>query len=191
MTKKEIRSEYTKLRANFSEEKYASLNQSLVGNFFLSQNLSNVKTLHTFLPILSKNEPNTWQIIDKLKRDFPSIRISVSRVEANRLVNFYFEGEEHLKKNQWGILEPVSGELTPTDKIDFVIVPLLAFDKKGNRVGYGKGFYDRFLSECRPDCKKIGLSFFSPITELIPIDENDIGLDAVVTPVETYVFTKN
>ncbi|MBI1769462.1 MAG: 5-formyltetrahydrofolate cyclo-ligase [Bacteroidetes bacterium] len=182
MTKKKIRSEYLKLRLKLSEEKYSNLNQKLCANFFSEVDLSTVHTLHTFLPIHSKKEPNTWLIIEKLKKDFPVVRISIPKVENNRLVNFYFEGESQLGKNQWGILEPISGEKTPTDKIDLVIVPLLAFDKNSNRVGYGKGFYDRFLKECRMDCKKIGLSFFEPIDELIQVDQYDIPLDVIITP---------
>jgi 5-formyltetrahydrofolate cyclo-ligase len=182
VTKKEIRSQYLKLRLDLPEEKYASLNQDLCINFFAQIDLSKVQTLHTFLPILSKKEPNTWLLIKKLKGDFPKIKISIPRVENNRLTNFYFEEENQLKKNQWGIPEPKSGVPTPTEKIDLVIVPLLAFDKNGNRVGYGKGFYDKFLSECRADCKKIGLSFFGVLPDLISVEQFDIPLDAVITP---------
>ncbi len=185
MTKKEIRSKYLQLRVELSSEKYASLNQELSVNFFSGIDLTKINTLHTFLPILLRNEVDTWLIIHQLKKDHPQIRISIPRVEDNRLVNYYLEGGSQLNKNQWGILEPASGEITPADKIDLVIVPLLAFDKKGNRVGYGKGFYDRFLIECRVDCKKIGLSFFEPIENISDINANDVRLDAVVTPTHT------
>ncbi len=188
MTKVEIRSEYLKLRLNLSIEKYESLNQNLSDNFFSKVDLSSVKTLHTFLPIIAKREPDTWLIIERLKKDFPEIRISVPKVEHNKLISFYFEGEKQLEKNKWGILEPAFGEITPTEKIDLVIVPLLAFDNKGNRVGYGKGFYDQFLSECSVGCKKIGLSFFEPIQGSIPIDAHDIPMQAAVTPSQLFAF---
>jgi 5-formyltetrahydrofolate cyclo-ligase len=149
--------------------------------------LKSIKVVHSFLPILSKKEPNTSLIIDRLKKDFPQIRISIPRVENNDLLNFYFEDESQLKKNQWGILEPASGEPTPTEIIDLVIVPLLAFDRKGNRVGYGKGFYDRFLNDCRTDCKKVGLSFFEPTSSILLKEAHDIPMDVVITP--THVFT--
>lgn len=182
MTKNEIRSQYLKLRLELSEEKYLNLSQILVVNFFSKVDLLNIKTIHTFLPITSKKEPNTWLIIERLKKDFPQIRISIPRVENNCLVSYYFDGKHQLNENHWRIPEPVSGEITPNDKIDLVIVPLLAFDKKGNRIGYGKGFYDKFLSECRMDCKKIGLSFFEPIISEISINKHDIPLDSVVMP---------
>ncbi len=188
MTKSELRNEFLKLRLGLTTPELASLNEKLCSNFFSSIDLASIKVIHTFLPIHSKKEPNTSLIIDKLKKAFPQTRISIPRVENNHLINFYFEGESQLKKNQWEILEPVSGEPTPTNKIDLVIVPLLAFDKKGNRVGYGKGFYDRFLSECRTDCKKVGLSFFKPVNEITDVDRHDIKLTHCVTSESLYSF---
>lgn len=76
----------------------------------------------------------------------------------------------------------------PTSKIDVVFVPLLAYDNKGNRVGYGKGFYDHFLSECREDVVKIGLSFFEPEEAIEDVSATDIRLDYCVTPMTVYNF---
>jgi 5-formyltetrahydrofolate cyclo-ligase len=67
-----------------------------------------------------------------------------------------------IKKNPYHIPEPIDGIEVPDAKIDVVFVPLLAYDKQGNRVGYGKGFYDNFLSKCKPETIKIGLSFYPP-----------------------------
>jgi 5-formyltetrahydrofolate cyclo-ligase len=69
-----------------------------------------------------------------------------------------------------------------------VFVPLLAFDKQGNRVGYGKGFYDRFLANCKPETIKIGLSFFEVENEIADVFNNDIELDYCVTPNKIYTF---
>ena len=72
--------------------------------------------------------------------------------------------------------------------LDVIFVPLLGFDIAGNRLGYGGGYYDRFLAECRPDAKKIGLSFFGNITEITNIEETDIPIDGCVTPEQYYTF---
>jgi 5-formyltetrahydrofolate cyclo-ligase len=72
--------------------------------------------------------------------------------------------------------------------IDLVFIPLLACDLQGNRVGYGKGFYDRFLSKCRYDVKKIGLSFFDPVDKIEDVNVFDIPLDECITPKKTWVF---
>ena len=70
-----------------------------------------------------------------------------------------------------------------------VLVPLLCFDRSGHRVGYGKGYYDRFLRKCRADCKKIGLSMFDPVDEITDAGESDVRLDLVITPTATVSFT--
>ena len=85
-----------------------------------------------------------------------------------------------LKVSSYGIPEPVNGVAIDPKKIDLVFVPLLISDKKNYRVGYGKGFYDRFLAECRKDVKTIGLNFFKPIEKIIDLNEYDFALDAVI-----------
>jgi 5-formyltetrahydrofolate cyclo-ligase len=104
------------------------------------------------------------------------------------LTNFYLQNRSQVVENKWGIPEPQSGDPVPTSKIDLVVVPLLAYDNDGHRVGYGKGFYDRFLLCCRPDCKKIGLSFFDPAEIITDAATHDIRLDAVVTPTKSFSF---
>ena len=91
-------------------------------------------------------------------------------------------GNTKIKKNSYNIPEPVEGIEVPDTKIDVVFVPLLAYDEEGNRVGYGKGVYDRFLKKCRPETIKIGLSFFSPEEKIEDVSSNDIKLDFCVTP---------
>ena len=77
--------------------------------------------------------------------------ISKSDFETRKMTHFLLTDNTRIKKNKYNIPEPVDGIEVPTAKIDVVFVPLLAFDKQGHRVGYGKGFYDIFLSECKPD----------------------------------------
>ncbi len=93
-----------------------------------------------------------------------------------------------IKKNTYNIPEPVDGVPIPNEIIDVVFVPLLAFDEFGHRVGYGKGFYDRFLSQCKAEAIKIGLSFFEAETKIKDAYEGDITLDYCVTPNKVYNF---
>jgi 5-formyltetrahydrofolate cyclo-ligase len=90
--------------------------------------------------------------------------------------------------NEYNIPEPLDNDVVPPDAIDLVIIPLLAFDEKGNRVGYGKGFYDRYLKECREDCMKLGFSYFDPVDSIDDAGEFDVPLDFCITPHRTYVF---
>jgi 5-formyltetrahydrofolate cyclo-ligase len=189
MTKQELRKIYLQKRKELSEAEYLARNHRVTEVFFSSVDLSFINVLHTFLPVVEKREPDTWLIIDRIRREFPHVRLSIPRVniETDQLENFYFEGLHQLKKNNWGILEPTQGIPTPPEKIDLVLVPLLAFDKQGNRVGYGKGYYDRFLSICLPETKKVGISLFSSEEEIHTTD-TDVQLDQCITPTELLIF---
>src|SRR5690606_32292410 len=87
-----------------------------------------------------------------------------------------------IKKNEWNIPEPQNGFSVADNQIDVVFVPLLAYDVFGNRVGYGKGFYDLFLSKCKPDVVKIGLSFFDHEKLIEDVFTEDVLLDYCITP---------
>lgn len=184
MTKKELRKIYLRKRMELSEAGYQQLNQRLCENFFSVINLGVVQVIHTFLPIKKNREVNTWLIIDRIRKDYPHVQISIPKINNHtaELEHYYYENPDQLKNNTWEIPEPVKGVPTPTQKIDAILVPLLAFDKQGHRLGYGRGFYDRFLASCRPDCKKIGLSFFEVEEKIEGISEKDIPLDLIITP---------
>jgi 5-formyltetrahydrofolate cyclo-ligase len=90
--------------------------------------------------------------------------------------------------NQYGIPEPLNEKEIMPGEIDMAIIPLLVFDTAGYRVGYGKGYYDRFLADCRPEMLKIGLSFFSPVESLSDAAFFDKKLDFCITPDCVYAF---
>lgn len=149
------------------------------------------KTIHIFLPASEKKEVDTFSILDYFKQSHPEIKIAVPRTdfENNLLVHVLYDPVYTiLGRNKYNIPEPIHGKLVPSSKIDAVIVPLLVFDFIGNRIGYGKGFYDRFLSQCRPEVKKIGLSFFDPVDKINDMNEQDIPLDCCITPDKIWEF---
>ena len=188
MTKEEARKDFLQKRQALSEAEFQQLNFQLYNQFFTQLDLSFIRSIHIFIPIDNKREPDTWPIIDRTRREFPHVRISIPRIVEGELENIYFEGLHQLKKNKWGILEPQQGVPTPSEKFDLVLVPLLAFDMFGNRVGYGKGFYDKFLTQCRTDCKKIGISMFLPIEKIEDINSFDVKLTGCLTPTEFFQF---
>jgi 5-formyltetrahydrofolate cyclo-ligase len=181
MTKAQLRKIYLQKRLDLTQAECLQLSRQLCEQFFFCIDVSLVKVLHIFLPIEKKNEPNTWLIIDRLRREFPNVRLSIPKTNGT-MENFYFEGLHQLETNAWGIAEPKQGIPTPTEKIDVVLVPLVAFDSTGHRVGYGKGYYDRFLASCRTDCKKIGISFFEPVDLIDDTTDTDIKLNGFLTP---------
>lgn len=99
-----------------------------------------------------------------------------------------WEKEMPINANQWGILEPISTDYVDPMRIKTVVVPLLCFDQRGHRVGYGKGYYDRFLSRCSPQCKTIGISYFEAVKKIDDTEATDVALDMVVTPESVYSF---
>lgn len=189
-TKEKLRKIYLEKRQTLSEAEYAQLNFQLYQNLFANIDFSFIKVLHTFLPITSKKEVDTWLIIDRIRREYQHIRISIPKVnnQKGELENFYFEGLHQLATNSWGIQEPKQGVPTDPEKIDVVLVPLLAFDQSGHRVGYGKGYYDKFLATCKSGCKKIGISLFSAEEKIEDTNASDVRLNQCVTPAKMFQF---
>ena len=91
-------------------------------------------------------------------------------------------------KTALNIFEPDSNDIIIPGEIDLVFVPLLAFDTNGFRVGYGKGFYDRWLAECKSSCIKVGFGYFEPIESIDDRNEFDVPLNFCITPYRIYEF---
>ncbi|KJD36890.1 5-formyltetrahydrofolate cyclo-ligase [Tamlana sedimentorum] len=187
MKKAELRKTYRAKRQQLSEKDVDALSIS-VANQLLKLPVWNASCYHIFLTIEEQNEVNTDYILNILSGKDKNIVISKSDFETYEMTHFLLTDNTRIKKNAYNIPEPIDGFEISNDKIDVVFIPLLAFDLKGNRVGYGKGFYDRFLSKCRPDTIKIGLSFFEAETEITDVFESDIQLNYCVTPNKTYKF---
>ena len=188
MTKSELRKIYLARQESFSDEERKTQSLAIAERFFENFSLINIRFLHVFLPIEKNREIDTSFVYKRLWKDFPEIVTIVSRVnfQTMTLENLKFDSLTNLVKNKWHILEPTENELFEIERIDAVLVPLLCFDRRGFRVGYGKGFYDKFLSECRADCLKIGLSYFEPIDELFDAQNFDVRLDCCITPKEIF-----
>ncbi len=184
MKKPKLRKIYLAKQTSLSEVERRERSLQISRQFFTNFDLDDIRFLHLFLSIAENNEIDTSFIINDLWGEYINVRTIVPRVdfEADVLEHLKFDSESTLKVNHWGISEPIGVELVDEKKIDLVLVPLLCFDKKGYRVGYGKGFYDKFLATCREDCLKIGLSFFEPIEEIEDTHKFDIALDYCVTP---------
>jgi 5-formyltetrahydrofolate cyclo-ligase len=184
MTKAGLRKIYLEKQKALSLEERVSKSRQIAARFFDSVGLGNIKTLHCFIPIEKFNEIDTMLIFDRLWREFPGVQTVAPRVDSGtgEMRSLKFARETELIKNAWEIHEPVHHETVDTGEIDVVLVPLLCCDRQGHRVGYGKGFYDRFLAVCRPDCLKIGLSYFPPVARIEDIHPGDISLDRMVTP---------
>ena len=190
-TKQECRVRSKFMRDQLTAVEYARLNLLLLENFKqLSAILTHVRYLHTYLPIVKNKEPNSLLIVDYLKTKWPNISLVVpkSDLTSNLMTHHLLDSGQELINNKWGIDEPIAGESIKEQLIDMVLLPLLAFDMEGARVGYGKGYYDKFLANCKPDVQKIGLSLFDPVDRIIDVESHDVPLDICVTPNKTWNF---
>ena len=187
MTKAELRKTYKKRRDDLSEDAIDTFSLA-IANQLLKLSIWSHSFYHIFLSIEEKKEVNTDYILNILSGKDKNILISKSDFETGGMTNYLLTDNTIIKKNAYNIPEPVDGIEISNNKIDVVFIPLLAFDTQGNRVGYGKGFYDRFLANCKPETLKIGLSFFEAEAEISGIFESDIRLDYCVTPAKIYKF---
>jgi 5-formyltetrahydrofolate cyclo-ligase len=187
MTKSELRSQYKALRKNLSDSAIEE-NSLAIANKVLALDLWVKTYFHIFLPIEEQKEVNTEFLLHLLSGKDKEIVVSKSDFTTRKMTHFLLTDYTKIKKNEYNIPEPVDGIEVPSAKIQVVFVPLLAFDLNGNRVGYGKGFYDQFLAECHPDTLKIGLSFFEAEKLIADVVKTDIRLDFCITPKNCYRF---
>lgn len=188
MLKKELRFKYKELRKSLSQEEIESKSLA-IANRLLPLNIWDKIYYHLFLSIEEQKEINTEFILQILAGKDKEIVVSKSDFATSSMTHYLLTDNTKFKKNEYNIPEPVDGLEVPVAKIDVVFVPLLAFDLQGNRVGYGKGFYDNFLRNCKPETITIGLSFFEAESIIEDVSENDIQLDYLVTPEKVYDFT--
>ena len=186
MIKAELRKLYLEKRKTLSNDEVLILSKKILENFILQFNVIENQSVHVFLPIKKFNEIETKFLIEYFWKR--KVNVFVPKIFQNKIISVKLTPETVLKENSWGILEPISNE-NECSNFDFVITPLLYCDKKGNRIGYGKGFYDEFFRTINADAKKIGVNYFLPIESIDDVSDFDVKLDYLVTPVETLSFS--
>jgi 5-formyltetrahydrofolate cyclo-ligase len=187
MKKSEIRSDI--------KAKRKSLSQNDV-NFFSTSCFSQLldkftfidKNIGLFFPIQKFNEPNMFLFFDELIVSGANIYAPKSDFTTNTMEYHLIKSINDLQVNEFGIPEPKFEKKIEAKELDFIMIPLLAINKKGYRVGYGKGFYDRFLLNCKKKTLKIGVNLLSDFTEIEDINPNDIPLDYCVNPKKIVCF---
>jgi len=190
MDKKTLRQKAKTERQKSTQEEieYKSL---AIANQLLRMDIWDKLYYHLFLTIEEQKEINTEYILQILAGKDKEIVISKCEFSTLGMKHFLLTDNTKIKKNSYNVPEPIDGLEIPDTKIDVVFVPLLAYDKQGNRVGYGKGFYDNFLNKCKLETIKIGLSFFPPEEEIEDVSSSDVKLDFCVTPEKVICFKNN
>ena len=187
MLKHELRALFLQKRATLSDLEKSQLCDKIYALFHLSIP-DRVKTVHCYLPIHAKNEIDTWPIIRKMWEENIAVTVPIMHPEDLKLNSMLIIEDTPLKENAWGVTEPLFSKEVDESSIDAIILPLLAFDTFGNRIGYGKGYYDAYLKTLKKDVLKIGMSFFPPIDKKINVDSWDVPMDYCITPDRVFKF---
>ncbi len=189
MNKVEARNFFRKQRSALTTYQ-VNRGQDLILIHFQQLSLPYVQFLHAYLPVYSNNEPDPTPLIDWLKFSNPGLQVVYPKINPQdySMQHILEDSNTCFEKNIYGILEPVEGTVIDPIDLDIIMIPMLGFDSLGNRVGYGKGYYDRFLANCKKDVIKVGLSFLSPIDCIADVDFFDKKLDFCITPERVYAF---
>lgn len=185
LTKEELRSVYKEKRMTLSQDEVNFLSEKMLEQFILQFNVIENQKVNLFLSIEKFNEVNTQIFINYFFDK--KLRVFVPKIQNKKLKSVEIFPDSKFEINNWGIKEPI-GELFQSIDFDYVLTPLLYCDGFGNRVGYGKGFYDAFFTDNFNIRKKIGLNFFKPEFIISNISSSDVPLDALITPFETFCF---
>lgn len=187
MSKSELRKKYKSLRKSLSESEIDDKSLA-IANQLLKLNIWDKSFYHIFLTIEEQQEVNTEYILSILSGKDKNTVISRSNFNDYSMSHVLLTESTKIKKNAYNIPEPIEGIPIASEVIDVVFIPLLAFDNLGHRIGYGKGFYDRFLAQCKAETLKIGLSFFKAHKEDFEVSKSDIALDYCITPEKVFQF---
>lgn len=189
MIKNTVRKEFLQRRMNILQEDLQQ-HTALMAASFRKINFPTVNYLLSYNPLANRHEFDVSICEDILKEQnlimhiaWPKIHVDMLDMEAVQV-----EKDGLFIKNKFNILEPIGGAVIPAKNLDIIFVPLVAFDARGYRVGYGKGYYDRYLAQCRADAIKVGFSFFDAVEYIEDIDEFDVPLNFCITPHRIYEF---
>ena len=186
-----LRRIYREKRMQLSDSERDKMTDLLLINF-QKLDLPFIKCVHTYLASAELNEIDTYIITRFLSFTNPDLKIVVPKIitDQGKMIHYVFNENTELVLNQFGIPEPSGGEEVPTSDIELVLTPLLLFDERGYRIGYGKGYYDKFFATCGKNVIKIGLSFFDPVPVINDVNRFDIPLNYCITPEKVYDFKK-
>lgn len=185
LTKQELRAIYKLKRMALSQDEVGFLSQKLFENFILQFNIFENQKVNIFLSIDRLNEVNTCFFINYFFEN--KIRVFVPKIQKGKMISVEIFPDSDFEINTWGIKEPIS-DIDDNIEFDYVLTPLLYCDRFGNRVGYGKGFYDSFFAGHLKIRNKIGLNFFPPREDISDVFEKDVPLDGLVTPYGCFCF---
>lgn len=180
-TKQEIRKQLRKLRSKMNADEWQSATEMIAEKIIGSDSFREATDLYCYMDF--DGEAGTELIIDEAWRLGKDIWLP--KVCGGEMQFYLVESEKELVRGTFGILEPSGESITASGEDGLIIVPGIAFDCMRNRIGYGKGYYDRYLN-AHPNLVKYGIAFDIQLVDKIPAEECDCRMDKVFT--ETVVY---
>jgi len=182
MEKRAIRQRILSQRKLLTEEDCQQMSLRAQLLLVVADCFSSSRTLALYSPI--QNEVKTEQLL--LAAQASGQRVCFPRVYGERLLFVVIDTVRDLDCGAFGVAEPASGTVIPVAEIDLLVVPGVAFDRRGYRLGYGKGFYDRELVAKASTASAVGLCYDFQLCDRLPVEPHDQRLDFIVT--ETQIF---
>lgn len=183
--KKELRRIFLKTRSELAAEDIIEKSAKIMSRLFSLSEFRGAKTIMFYVD--AKNEVKTRDAITRALSE--GKRVVVPKVKKGYgLLAIEIKSLDELSPGTFGILEPAGEKGISPEEIDLVVVPGVAFDKRGNRMGYGAGYYDSFLPKLRPEVKKVAVAFEIQVTDSLPAEEHDVKMDMIITENTLYNF---
>lgn len=189
MTKQVLREVFLAKRKTLTQEEHA-LRSALVCEQALKLiSEQQFKNIHLFLPLIKQREVNTFPLFEKLIGQ-PEYQVVLPRVngKTKQLEHLAFTTSTKLLKGSFGVTEPDGENHFDITDLDVVFVPLISFDRKGFRIGYGGGFYDKFFAQASEKLIKVGLAISPPLDHISYSEPHDIPLDYCISHHKIYSF---
>lgn len=180
--KQDLRDKVLKKRKEYSKEDWRSKSEKIINELLNSDSYKESDIVHTYVSMNERREVWTDPLIRQILDDGKQAVVPVINSSEGTLTHSQIYSMDELESNDWGVREPKTKRIIDISEFDLIIIPMAAGDRKCNRLGYGKGFYDRFLKQTT--ASKIGLTYMDFIFDEIPVEEFDIKLDAIFTEEE-------
>ncbi|MGM0581484.1 MAG: 5-formyltetrahydrofolate cyclo-ligase [Bacteroidota bacterium] len=186
MDKNTLRKVYLEKRRFLSEAEYERRNQLLYHRLIEFQEVHNFRSIHTYIPIKKNKEPDTFPFIQYIWSNQPKVDVVTAISDLNTPVLSHVQIKEHTTflENKWGIPEPQDGDSYAIENIECVLVPMVVGSKNGHRIGYGKGYYDRFLQKCKSNTIFVGVTLGPLLEGNLYANHYDIPMHSMITPFE-------
>ncbi|WP_020402846.1 5-formyltetrahydrofolate cyclo-ligase [Gracilimonas tropica] len=178
--KQELRDEVLTKRGKMPQKEWLSKSLRITEALTDSKFYDSSKVVHTYISMNQRKEVSTDELIEELFESDKKVVVPITNFSDHSLTHIELHSFGELITNKWGVREPgKKQDIVAVEALDLIVIPMAAADRKGNRLGYGKGFYDRFLEQSK--ALKAGLVFSDFVYDEIPVEDFDVKLDVIIT----------